>query len=157
MTDNLDTALHVMGQAQLAELAGEDEWTEGDCIDKLNRLDAVMKQAREYREMLEDALVRWIQQHGDIVCGPVRYYAGTSKSTKCLQPMNTLEALLEATGGDVHELGKYLTPNPYRYGACRKPLGDKWPEHFMTTERPKLVEGKPKKQLQRTDERFLTR
>lgn len=92
----------------------------------------------------------------DITIGTVRYYAGHPVETKCLDIKGTLIALLEETGGDMERLAECLCSEPFKPATTLKML----PENagkmlFKKKPKPKLLEGKPQKQLMEFDSRFV--
>ena len=127
-------------------------------VDRLGQLDALMSAARQLKDLLEQAVIEWIEAHGDLhVPGmSVRYYTGTRKSTKCIDVYRTFEAILEAPGGDLDKTLGTLASGAIKHGAARSVLSQEiFDRLFLTEEKPELKEGKPRKSLIRVDERFV--
>lgn len=109
---------------------------------------------REMREHVEAAAVKFIEAHGAFEDGPKRYYVGTNKTTKCLNVRATIEAILQASGGDFDVLVDCLSSNALKHGASRKVLGDQTKKFFETSEVADLKTGEAKPRLQVADGRF---
>jgi hypothetical protein len=118
---------------------------------------AALKEAtRLLSERVESKAIEWIGQNGEIEVGEVRYYVAPNRTTKCKDLGRTLEAMLKATGGDFAETVRCLSTGAFKPGACRELLPeDEFVDLFETVETPDLKEGKPKKRLQKVNERFL--
>ena len=126
-------------------------------VDRLGQLDVLMSAARQLKDNLEQAVIEWIEEHGDLhVPGmSVRYYAGIRKSTKCTDVPKAFLALLEASGGDLDKALGTLASGAIKHGAARGLLAEAvFDSLFVTEEKPELKEGKPRKSLIRVDERF---
>jgi hypothetical protein len=120
-----------------------------------NRLDTMKAAIRQAQDRIEQGMIEWIQQHGPVVIGDVRFYVGPKKATRCTDIAGALNALLVAVAGDVDQLVHVLAAQPFKHGAARDVLAGEFDLYFETTEQPDLKEGKPAKQLQRVDTRFL--
>ncbi len=125
----------------------------------LQAVDFVARLGEIYRQLkaqLDARMVEWIDANGELVNGEVRYYVGNDKDTKCVDLKETLNACYAAAGGDEDALITVLSTNAFKPGACRKLLpADTYAKCFVTTERVKVLEGKPVKQLQKFDGRFV--
>lgn len=121
----------------------------------LGRVAAFKEAAYELDRMLKGIMLEWVEHNGPQVIGETRYYAGTKKTTKCKSNPATLDAILQATGGDMESTANLLASQPFKHGACKQALGDKWGEYFEVVEEPELKEGKPTKSLQSINTRFL--
>ena len=95
------------------------------------------------------------ERDGDQVIGPKRYYAGIEKKTTCPDAANGLKTIFDCSGGDFGKVAEMFAANPFKPGACREVLGDRWGEVFVVEEKLDLKEGKPSKKLQVVDERFI--
>jgi hypothetical protein len=121
-----------------------------------DKIAALGEFVRDLKRQWESKMVDRIEAAGPIVVGDIRYYVGPDKDTKCVNQTATLEACMEASGGDVAAFTEVLSSNAFKPGACRKLLApERFAVLFVTTERVVLKEGKPAKQLQKTDTRFL--
>jgi hypothetical protein len=125
--------------------------------------DAVMKamdsvqllkdEVRQLAGVCEAAIIRWIEENGDITVGDVRYYVGPEYKHKCVNVPAAVEAVLNATGGDMKVFCDCLTSQPFKPASTRKVLGEDTPL-FETTTELDIKTGKPKRGLQRSDARF---
>ena len=135
------------------ELVENGAATREEVIEALNVRAAMKARMKEVDAAFEAAVIAWIQANGEIECGDIRYYVGTEKVTRCIDQTTTLWTLLEAGGGDT--VAHCLSSGAFKPGACREVLGELWDGHFVTTERPDLKTGKPKRGLRSVDKRFL--
>lgn len=116
---------------------------------------ALKRRAVELRQYAEQLAVAWIETNGDLVAGPIRYYAGHHKETKCLNQRRAIEALLSAVSGDLDAFCLLLAARALKPGACRGVLDPEQYAHLFQTERKVVLkDGKVTKRLIRTDERF---
>lgn len=125
----------------------------------LASLDLVKRLGEVYRAMkehVESAATKWVQANGPFEDGTTRYYVGTAKKTKCRNLRATVEAIMQATGGDLDALVDCLASDAFKPGETRKTLGDDFPKCFDVTEAVDLKSGavKPPK-LQVVDTKFL--
>lgn len=128
-------------------------------VDHLDALNVLARRARELKSAVEESVVSWIEANGDLhVPGTsARYYAGTKKTTKCVDARRAFEAVLDAAGGDLEAAMETLASNAIKAAAARKVLsGEAYGSLFVTEEKPVLKEGKATKSLIRVDERFVT-
>lgn len=114
---------------------------------------------RELKAKLEAAMIRFIQANGEVTIGPVRYYVGTKKTTKCLDNGEAVKSMLEL--GGVELLRDVLSSSAFKHGAARKRLAelgceDVYDRLFETSEEQELKDGKAVKtvSLLSFDERF---
>jgi hypothetical protein len=127
-----------------------------DVAQTLDRLAAYMERGRQLKEQLDERMLEYLEANGgEVSIGTVKYWIGFPKTTKCLDVRAAVEALLEATGGDMDAFCACLSSNALKYGACKEPLGDKWGLHFVVELKPKIENDKPKKDLQRMDTKFV--
>jgi hypothetical protein len=109
----------------------------------------MLDRVKNMKTFLEACMLEWIiENHADIVCGEVRWYAGTAKTVKCHNIPGALEALMVATEGDFSKLCEVLSSNAIKQGAAKKILRDDWNKFFTVAEEQDLKEGKPVKSLQ---------
>lgn len=109
-------------------------------------------------EASESAVIRWIEKNGEISVGTVRYYIGTSHTTKCVDNLGAMRAVLKAVGGDDEDMARFMVSGAFKPGACREVIpGDEYADLFRTTTRTELREGKPVpvRGLQKADTRFI--
>lgn len=108
---------------------------------------------REMKAAVEAKMVEKIKATGqDIVIGPVRYYVGKEKKTKCLDYAGTVNAILAACGGDVDRLAGCLASDAFKHGTVRALFeefedADSFRRLFETVEVEDLKTGKPTKKL----------
>jgi len=126
------------------------------CALAINKLASLQALVRERKALLESALIEWIDHHGgELVVGDIRYYVGTKRSTKCKSKPATLQAILEANGGDLEAVCDHMASEPWKYGGLKELLGDKWGECFEVISEPDLKEGIAVRRLQSINTRFL--
>lgn len=101
----------------------------------------------------EAAAIDWIEKHGPIESGGVRYYVGPNRSVKCPDLGKVVDAILSRAGVD--ELVTCLSTGAFKPSAVRELLpADELDGLFVTTTTGELREGKPTKRLQKADERY---
>ncbi len=123
-----------------------------------NMVDRLGEVARDVKHQFEEQCIARIQASGDVPLGDGRrLYVGVEKVTKSIDNGKTLEALLNATGGDVQAIAQLLSSQPYKHGACRAILGDNWDEVFITEEKADLKTGAVKEKLLVFDPTFTKR
>lgn len=115
---------------------------------------------KDAEALLKKQMLERVQQHGPFVIGTVRYYSGKAKKTRCRNASKTIQAILEATGGDESKLIECLSSDWIKHGATKTTLeqfgqGQRYDELFETTETDELREGKPERKLMSADTRFL--
>ncbi len=122
----------------------------------LTRVEFAMEQAKALKATLEARLLPWLQANGPLTLGTIRYYAGTTKVTKCRDVAKALEALMDAAHGDWALICSCLSSNALKHGAAHKVLTpEEWDQHWQIEEVPDLKEGKPITKVQRVDTKFL--
>jgi hypothetical protein len=124
----------------------------------IDRVGYVEKQLKEFKASLEERLTEWVKTNGDLTIGDVRYYLGTKKTTKCANVPETIQAILETTGGDFDRLCEHLSSGCVKYGAAKETLGDeRFGLLFTVAEETEIREGKPVKvkRLQKTNDAFV--
>jgi hypothetical protein len=140
---------------ELAAQAITEESSADAVAGMLDRLKVVQEFAARFKQIVHAVAIAWIEHNGHLVIGDVRHYVGDNRTTKCPAPSKTLDALLTATGGDMEKVAGLLASDPFKHGACREYLGGQWDDHFIVEVKPKLLEGKPVKQLQSINTHFV--
>ena len=130
--------------------------TRDDVLKALDLSARLREVARELTEQVEAGAIAWVQAHGEIIDGDVRYYVGANKSVKCRDVKGTLGAVLEVTGGDLDAVIECLSSGAFKPAKTKALLGKRADEFFETTETMDLktgAAGKPR--LQKHDPRFI--
>jgi len=145
---------------RMADTATGDLTTESSRDELLAAMDTVkaLKEAvAVVAERIEQAAIEWIGANGEIEERGVRYYVGPNRTTKCTDLAKTLEAVLQATGGDFQATVACLSSSAWKHGACRDVLPvNTYAELFKTTEVADLKTGAAKPpRLQKVDDRFV--
>lgn len=122
--------------------------------------DAARQFLRSVDGLIEDISIAFIEQHGPIECGEMRYVVAADKSYKPrMDPAGMTRAFLNLHGGDMDKLVSYLSASAFRHGQLRKDLAEmRKPEmfdEFYETVVRKSVEGKPVKQVQQLNTKFV--
>ena len=117
---------------------------------------------RELVTLIEQSAIEHIEATGqDIELNDgKRWYVGNEKKIKPIDDTMILQAVLEASGGDVMKLttGEFgvLASSPWKHGAVKQLIGDtKFSELFTTTIVQSLETGKAAKVLKVADPAFL--
>ncbi len=115
---------------------------------------------KEWEGRIDAALFAYIEANGPQQVGPIKYYIGTAKTTKCRNVGKALEALLQATGGDFDEVVACLSSGAIKYGACRNWFEPAiWDTHFEQIVKREIKEdgseGAPIRELVTANEEFL--
>jgi hypothetical protein len=131
-----------------------------DIADVMGKLEWLIRRAKEVKDELESRMVEKIQAHGEFVIGDVRYFVGTAKTVKCIDPKTTLEEILTTSGGDVGKLVDCLSSNAFKYGTVRRFFEEAgqfqtYGRLFETVEADELKTGKPTRRLQKVNEAFV--
>lgn len=126
--------------------------------DVLNRVQVLTREIKRVKDLWEQIAIEWIQANGDLQIGDMRYYVGHPKTTKCNDIPATVEALMQATGGDFRAFCECLSAGAIKHGAAKKVLAESdFARLFSVTEQTSLEEGKPTKKLCSVNERFLSK
>lgn len=125
----------------------------------MNAVDVVKGKLKAVAAMLEQKAIEYIEAHGPIECGDMRYIVGTEKIVKCRNVRAAAEKLIDVTGGDWDKFAECLSSGAFKYGSVRTACADAGqPEIFdvlfETTEK-KALDSKPLKRLQKIDTRFV--
>lgn len=131
--------------------------TVDDALAALTFIARLKELTKQLNQQVEDGVIAFIQQHGPIEMGSVKYYTGPTKTTKCVNVKGAVEALMNATGGDFDAFCECLASGALKHGACSKVLSaETYNELFETKEVTDLKTGVAKgDKLQRVDQRFL--
>lgn len=150
-----DTTTSLAGLADSAFFMPTAEATPEQVLEMMDRMDAVMAHAKEIKDNLNAAVIEWIKANGDLVSGTKRWYVGVKKQTKCRDQKALVEAVLNATGGDVDKFCEMLGANAFKPGACRQLLtADEFASLFRIDEGDELRDGAAPK-LQMIDSAFM--
>lgn len=121
------------------------------------RVNAFMEHAKKLKAACDEAMIQYITGTGKpIVIGPVRYYVGDRKETKCRDQVEATQTLVEQFGPE-HVARNFLSTGALKHGAIRKEVdAETYDRLFEVVSKPVLKEdGTPEKQLQSIDERFI--
>jgi hypothetical protein len=110
---------------------------------------------RAIKARLDAAMIAWINEHGEIIDGEMRYYVGSATTRKCVDVPKAFRACIEASGGDLDAVLVVLSSGAFKGAAACKLLGDKAGEHFVTNVDTVLETGKPRKVLKSVNQKFL--
>ncbi|HEX8523413.1 MAG TPA: hypothetical protein VF669_14260 [Tepidisphaeraceae bacterium] len=116
----------------------------------------LIARAKQMRARVEEVAIEWIDNNGPITIGTANYTVAHPTIIKCVDAARCFDLVMQACNGDVGVFCAYLRADPFKYGSVRELLGQEvFQQVFRTEFRPKLVEGKPRKRLKMSDERFL--
>lgn len=147
--DKLDELHH-------AALAINHESVIDDVAMKVQMIEAAKKRIAEIEADMKRQLIEWIEANGPLVINETKYYVGDRKDTKCVDVPATVQALLEATGGDFGKVCECLASQPVKHGASKRVLSaDQYDALFKVETVPVLKEGVAQKQLQKVNTNFL--
>jgi len=149
MSDLINTARASIDRVLHGDATAEDVLATIDVIDALKAL------ARDLAGRSESAIIKWIDQHGQIERGEVRYYTGPNVTIKCRNHEATVEAVLSASHGDLAAVARCLSSSAWKAGAVRELLPpDEMDGLFEVVVSKDLRTGKPLKHLKKADSRF---
>ena len=139
-------------QHQMDQAAPDTRVVVGMTVDEVmemrNNVLVYLERAKQLKAEFEASLLAYIEEKGSFEWGGIRFYAGTRKTTKCVNKMLTMQLLLEGMGGDLNlVVSDLLASQPFRYGACRDVLGDEFDKCFSTEEKPDLKTGTTKREV----------
>ena len=124
--------------------------------DVWNRWQSIKRQIAAADEGVKDSIIEWCRKNGDLEVGEGnRLYVGPKKETRCLNPAAALEALIDATGGDITAVAEALAAQPFKNAAAAKLIGPAASDLWVTEEVPDVKTGKAKRELKQVNERFL--
>jgi len=149
VSDLIQTARASIDRVLHGDATAEDVLATIDVIDALKAL------TRDLAARSEAAIIAWIEQHGQIERGEVRYYTGPNKTVRCLNHEATVEAVLSASHGDLAAVARCLSSSAWKAGAVRELLPpDEMDGLFEVVVSKDLKTGAPLKRLQKVDGRF---
>ncbi len=142
-------------EREAASISGE--LTNDQVLAIYDQLRFYQREIKRLIDLAETAMLEWIKGHGDLIVSPtVRYYAGTSKTTKCTDLPAAVAALMEATGGNFEKFCQVLSANALKHGAAKKILDPNvYDLCFKVEVKDTLEEGKPVKKLMKADDAFV--
>jgi hypothetical protein len=120
-----------------------------------DRIDFLKEFAKATEARWDALMFARCETEGDQEIGDIRYYAGIDKKTTCPDIAKGLETILECAGGDFGMVAEMLASNPFKPGACRDLLGNRWGDVFTVVEKLDLKEGKPTRKLIEVNGRFV--
>ena len=122
------------------------EESDGDAVLAVIQMVKRLKQfVGDLNAEMEERVVAHLQQHGDLVFGDIRYYAGYRKSVVCTNVRQAIEAVLEAVGGDLDAFATALISQPMKMSGCRGVLdASDFDRLFEKREKQEIKEGKPR-------------
>lgn len=140
-----------------SEIAAIDATTPHDVVAEIvTRVDYFKGAAKQLDALLKEALMEYLNEPGkELIIGEARYYIGTKKKVVSGDKGKLLEALLESSGGDFEAVADVLASQPFKHGACRTVLDDKWGDHFTEIVEECVETKKPKKEVKVVNERFV--
>lgn len=128
--------------------------TEEQISNTIDAVDLLKQAARELDQRLKRSLMEYLRGHGDLVIGERRYYIGRKKTTKCVDTRLVLQAILEASGGDLDSVMECLSSQPFKPATTKKLIGDNTAGLFYDDVK-ETVEGKPVLEVKCLDRRFV--
>lgn len=131
--------------------------TKDEVLTVMNAVEVLRSRMGSLREEMEFKVKEWIDTHGDITCGEIRYYVGRVTTVKCGDVKATTEAVMQAVGGDMEQFAAHLSSSAFKVGACRGSLGDDFGKHFTEESQTDLKTGKPLKKLRTTNDKWSNR
>ena len=118
-----------------------------------NAVSVTKQRLREIDDLLTEQLLAWMGQNGDLVVSEdVRLYPGTKKTTRCNDVRACLEALIDASHGELDQVAGCLASSAWKHGACRIVLDEKWDRHFTETVEADVLTGKPRRVVAESNE-----
>lgn len=122
----------------------------------LGEVEFVARQLKELRANLDAALLEWVTTNGELVIGDQKFYAGTKSVTKCTDQRAALEAIINATAGDLDAIAAVLASGAFKYGTARS-LGEEVARFFETTTVPDLKTGLPVREVKTINLKYAGR
>lgn len=132
------------------DLIESDEATKEDVVTAMFFRERLTEAYRSLTYRFEQAVIGWIERHGEIEDGGKRYYVGVDIDRKCRSVSLAFKALLESSGGDFDAVLSTLCSQPFKPAAAMKALGDEASRYFDTETKKDLATGKPRKRLKNT-------
>lgn len=147
---------HIIGKVHEALAALENgNATKDQFLAAINIYDRLKEITKGLGILLDKSAVEFLNQHGDVTCGNIRYYVGTTTYTKCRDVKATLNYMLQISSCE--DIAGCLASDGLKAGASRVLLGDAFDTHFSTEVRMEMKDGKPlkpKKSLQKVNMDF---
>src|SRR5206468_395922 len=108
----------------------------------------------------EQSLAEYILANGPVQVGELLYWVGpVKKPPKCTDVPGAVDALLQATGGDLRAFCEHLSANALKHGACGQTLAPAlYARLFPVNEVEELQSeeaGKAIKKLQKANPQFM--
>lgn len=126
--------------------------------DVWNRWQSIKRQIAAADEGVKASIIEWCQKNGDLEVGEGnRLYVGPKKETRCLNSAAALEALIDATGGDIEAVAAVLSAQPFKNAAARGLIGPAADALWVTEEEPDVKTGKAKRELKQVNDNFPRR
>jgi len=145
MTNEQPLTVTELSRRGITLMVGEDDSPE-EALDKWQTISLLKSLVTELKGDIEQSLVQWIADHGDItIPGLPRYYARYEKRTRCTNQRIALEAILDSIDGDFDRFAESLVSNAIKIGHAKEILGDDYDDLFITENKPRMREGKPVK------------
>ena len=139
-----------------AEVVAVDQDAPAEQVaETLMHLETVERAVKDVRRTFDDAFRSWLEQHGSLTVGEIRYYVGEKRETKVVDKAAAFDALVQATGGDAASLAEVLTASPFKVAAAREVLGDLFDQHFQTIVEIDTKEGKPVREVKALNPKFV--
>jgi hypothetical protein len=140
---------------QYVTLDSRDIGSREGLLDVRSHIKALQAKLREFAAEVEGALIEHITLHGDVDLGDgKRLYIGTERNYKCRDQGATFVAVLEATGGDEALMCEALASGAWKFGACKRILGDRFGDLFEETVAQDLKTGSVKRIVKTYDPAF---
>ena len=131
---------------QYVTLDSRDIGSREGLLDVRSAIKSLQAKLKEFAAEVEGALIEHINAHGDIDMGDgKRLYVGLDKGYRCRDQAATFVAVLEATGGDEALMAEHLASGAWKFGACRKTLGERFGDLFEETVAQDLKTGSAKR------------
>lgn len=145
----IDKVMVSIGKVQ-SDLATRD-----DCLAAMDFAARLREIAKDLSAQVEANVIKWIKANGAIIDNGVKWYVGDEKKTVCTSVKDTLEAIMQASGGDFDAVVACLSTNAWKHGAASKLLPtDVYEKLFIQKVDDDLKEGKPDK-LQKFDTKYI--
>jgi hypothetical protein len=124
-------------RAELAaalERLDNDAATPGDIVQLMRLSERLTSTVTQWRDYIKDRALERMQalKIDQIEDGPTTYYIGRDVKHKCADVRKALEAIMEATGGDLDAVAGVLSTNAFKPAAAMKTLGAESGKHFVT-------------------------
>ena len=140
---------------QYVTLDSRDIGSREGLLDVRSAIKSLQAKLKEFAAEVEGALIDHINAHGDIDMGDgKRLYVGTERNYRCRDQAATFVAVLEATGGDEALMAEHLASGAWKFGACRKTLGERFGDLFEETVAQDLKTGSAKRIVKMHDPAF---